>query len=124
MDELNLSRFAECLTKYRRDCQRTFWIKNELPKFYFANLINRRIQLRVQSSEMIFEICERVQEKNYYYNNPHTKIVGIQFLKETGNKKHSEPISKRGIELFKDLADRTNWSEEDFILKGMSYTAL
>jgi hypothetical protein len=124
MSELNLTKFTECLTKYRKDCDRTLWAKNELPKFYFANLLTRRIQLRLQPAEMIREICERVEEKNYYCHNHTTRIVGIQFLKGAGSPKHSEPITASDIELFKNLALKDNWGEEDFKDKGMSYTAL
>jgi hypothetical protein len=124
MEELNFSKFADCLTKYRKDCSRTLWVKNELPKFYFANLLSRRIQLRLQPTEMIHQICENVQEKNYYYNNHTTKIVGIQFLEGTGNPKHSESIGFADVEMFKSLAVKDNWSEEDFQNRSMSYTAL
>jgi hypothetical protein len=124
LDALNLSKFTDCLTKYRRDGGRTLWVKNELPKFYFANLLSRRIQLRVQTAEMNFEICERIQEKNYYYNNLDTRIAGIQILKETGNQKFSEPITRGDVSIFKKMIEKNSWGEDDFAEKGMSYSAL
>jgi hypothetical protein len=121
---LNLDKFTDCLTRYRRDCSRTLWVKNELPKFYFANLLSRRIQLQVQTAEMILEICQRVEEKNYYYNNLDTRIAGIQFLKGTGNKKFSQPLTMNEIRIFKNLVGKENWCEADFAGRNVSYTAL
>ncbi|HVE57422.1 MAG TPA: hypothetical protein VNB22_11385 [Pyrinomonadaceae bacterium] len=123
MSILNLGKFTECLGNYKRHCDRTFWTKNELPKFYFANLLSRRIQLSVQSAKMVFEICRRVQEKDYYYKATDTKICGMQFLPGTGRQNLSEPILEADAELFKDLV-YLNWSEPDFAKKSISYNAL
>lgn len=123
MSLLNLGKFTECLGNYKRYCDRTFWTKKELPKFYFANILSRRIQLSVQDARTIFEICRRVQEKDYYYKATDTKICGIQFLPGTGNAKFSEPVTERDAELFKDLV-YLNWSETDFAKKSISYNAL
>lgn len=94
-----------------------------MSKFYFANLLSRRIQLNVQSAQMIFEICQRVQEKDFYYKPTNTKICGIQFLPETGKKKFSEPLTPADAELFKDLVF-INWDEKDFDKKSISFNAL
>jgi hypothetical protein len=118
-----LGKFAECLGKYKKHCDKTFWTRKELPKFYFANLLSRRIQLNVQDSKMIFEICRRVQDKNYYYKADNTKICGIQFLPGTGNRKFSEPLTPADAELFKDLA-YLNWNEKAFAEKHISFNAL
>lgn len=123
MSILNLGKFTECLGHYKRHCDRTFWTKNELPKFYFANILSRRIQLNVQSAKTIFEICRRVQEKDYYYKPRDTKICGIQFLPGTGNKNFSEPIRETDAELMKDLV-YLNWNEMDFAKRSISYNAL
>lgn len=123
MSILNLGKFTECLGNYKRHCDRTFWTKNELPKFYFANLLSRRIQLNVQSAKMIFEICRRVQEKDYYYKTAATNICGMQFLPGTGKQSFSEPISETDAELFKELV-YLNWSEKDFAKKGISFNTL
>jgi hypothetical protein len=123
MSILNLGKFTQCLGNYKRHCDRTFWTKKELPKFYFANILSRRIKLSVQTPKMVFEICRRVQEKDYYYKSNDTKICGIQFLPGTGNKKFSEPISETDAELFKELT-YLNWNEPDFAKKSISYNAL
>ncbi len=123
MSILNLGKFTQCLGNYKRHCDRTFWTKKELPKFYFANILSRRIRLGVQSSKMIFEICRRVQEKDYYYKANDTNICGIQFLSGTGSKKYSEPISESDAELFKEVV-YLNWSEAEFAKKTISYNAL
>lgn len=123
MSILNLGKFTECLGSYKRHCDRTFWTKKELPKFYFANILSRRIQLNVQSAKTIFEICRRVQEKDYYYKENDTKICGIQFLPGTGNKSFSEPISEADAEIIKEVA-YLNWNEIDFAKKRISYNAL
>jgi hypothetical protein len=72
---------------------------------------------------MVFEICRRVQEKDYYYKANETKICGIQFLPGTGSDKFSEQISEADAELFKDMIF-LNWSEPDFAKKSISYNAL
>lgn len=123
MSILNLGKFTECLGRYKRHCERTFWTQKELPKFYFANILNRRIKLNVQSEKMVFEICRRVQEKDYYYKSDDSKICGIQFLPGTGNKKFSEPITEADAALFKDLV-YLNWQEKDFVPRRISYNAL
>jgi len=123
MSILNLGKFTECLGNYKRHCDRTFWTRKELPKFYFANLLSRRIQLCVQDSKMIFEICRRVQEKDYYYKPDDTKICGIQFLPGTGNRKFSEPVTETDAELFKDLV-YLKWNEKAFAKKSSSFNAL
>lgn len=123
MSILNLGKFMECLGAYKRHCDRTFWTQRELPKFYFANILSRRINLNVQNAKTIFEICRRVQEKDYYYKSDDTKICGIQFLPGTGNKKFSEPISEQDAELFKDLV-YLNWNQKDFAKRRISYQAL
>jgi hypothetical protein len=123
MSILNLGKFTQCLGNYKRHCDRTLWTKNELPKFYFANILSRRIKLSVQSENMVFEICRRVQEKDYYYKANDTRICGIQFLPGTGDKKYSEPITEADAELFKELVF-LNWNESDFAKKSISYNAL
>jgi hypothetical protein len=123
MSILNLGKFTQCLGQYKRHCDRTFWTKTELPKFYFANILSRCIKLGVQNTQMIFEICRRLQEKDYYYKATDTNICGIQFLPATGNRKFSEPILEADAELFKELVYR-NWSETDFAAKSISYNAL
>src|SRR5215208_2529925 len=120
MSILNLGKFTQCLGNYKRHCDRTFWTKNEIPKFYFANILSRRIKLGVQDAKMVYEICRRVQEKDYYYKTHDTKICGIQFLPGTGSKKFSESISESDAELFRELV-YLNWSEADFANKTISY---
>lgn len=123
MSILNLGKFTQCLGNYKRHCDRTFWTKNELPKFYFANILSRRIRLNVQSAKMVYEICRRVQEKDYYYKANDTNICGIQFLPGTGDKKFSESISEADAGLLKELV-YLNFSEPDFAKKTLSYNAL
>lgn len=123
MSLLNLGKFSECLGKYKHYCDKTLWTKKELPKFYFANILNRRVQLNVQSAPMIYEICRRIQEKDYYYKPTDTSICGIRFLPGTGSKKFSEPVTFADAELFKDLV-YLNWNERDFAKKSISYNAL
>ena len=118
MSTLNLDRFTECLRHYKRHCGKTFWTKKELPKFYFANLLSRRIRLNVQSPKMVFEICERMQDKNYYYKNTDTKICGIQFLPGTGGHDFSEPVAEADVRLFKELTNR-DWCKKDFAEKSI-----
>ncbi len=120
---LNLGKFNECLGNYKRHCDKTVWTKTELSKFYFANLLSRRIQLNIQNPKTIFEICQRVQEKDYYFKPSDTKICGIQFLAGTGKKKFSEPLTEADAELFKELVF-LNWNEIDFEKKGISFNAL
>jgi len=123
MSILNLGKFAQCLGIYKKHCDRTFWTQNELPKFYFANLLTRRIRLAVQSPEMIYEVCRRIQEKDYYYKANATNICGIQFLPGTGSEEFSEQLTETDAELFKELV-YLNWSEQDLEKKGISYNAL
>ncbi|HEY8563062.1 MAG TPA: hypothetical protein VIL74_21980 [Pyrinomonadaceae bacterium] len=123
MSILNLGKFTQCLGSYKRHCDRTFWTKKELPKFYFANILSRRIKLNIQDPNTVFEICQRVQEKDYYYKPIDTRICGIQFLPGTGNEKFDEPICEADAELFKKLL-YMNWSESDFEQKTISYEAL
>jgi len=123
MTMLNLGKFTECLGMYKRHCDKTLWTKTELPKFYFANILSRRIQLNVQSTKMVFEICRRVQEKDYYYKAADTKICGIQFLPGTGNPKFSEPLTETDAGLFRNLVCM-DWREHDFAGKNISFNAL
>jgi hypothetical protein len=123
MSILNLGKFTECLGKYKRHCDRTFWTRKELPKFYFANILNRRIRLNIQNPGMVFEVCRRIQEKDYYYKEADTKICGIQFLPGTGDDKFSELIGETDAELFKELVF-LNWKEEDFAKRTIGYNAL
>ena len=123
MSILNLGKFTQCLGNYKRHCDRTLWTKNELPKFYFANILSRRIRLGVQSPQMVYEVCRRIQEKDYYYNPNDTNICGIQFLPGTGSEEFSEPISQADAELFKELV-YLNWQENDLERKSISYNAL
>ncbi|CAN5861869.1 hypothetical protein BH20ACI4_BH20ACI4_22560 [soil metagenome] len=62
--------------------------------------------MEFQTAEMIFEICKRIEEKDYYFHNSETKICGIQFLKNSGKSGFSEPLSMTDIGLFKFLAKR------------------
>jgi hypothetical protein len=120
---LNLGKFNDCLGSYKRHCDRTLWTKCEMAKFYFANLLSRRIQLNVQSVPTVFEICQRVQEKEFYYKPTDTKICGMQFLTGSGKKKFSEPITQADAELFKDLVF-SNCDENGFEKKNISFNAL
>lgn len=108
---------------HKKHCDRTFWTKNELPKFYFANILSRRVHLTIQNPKTIFEICRRVQEKDYYYKANDSKICGIQFLPGTGNKEFSESVTEADAELFKNFV-YLKWSEADFAQKNISYNSL
>lgn len=124
MAQLNLGKFLDCLVKYKRDCESTVWAKREISKFYFANLLARRIQLQFQTSEMIFEICKRIQEKEFYFHTNETKICGIQFLKNNGKPEFTEPISMTDVVLFKFLAKYENLLETDYEKRNISYQTL
>lgn len=83
MARLNLGKFLDCLVRYKSDCESTLWTKREISKFFFANLLVRLIKLEFQPSEMIYEIFQRIQEKDFYFHKSDTRIAGIQFLKNT-----------------------------------------
>jgi hypothetical protein len=73
---------------------------------------------------MIYEICKRIQEKEFYYNKSASDVEGLQFLKrEPGNNK-SEFITLQDIQLFKELAEKKQWTEADFDKKDMSMLEL
>lgn len=124
MAQLNLGKFLDCLVKYKRDCELTVWTKREISKFYFANLLARRIQLEFQTAEMIYEICRRIQDKEFYFHNCNTKICGIQFLKNSGKSEFTENISLTDIQLFKFLSKYENLLETDFERRNISYQSL
>lgn len=124
MDQLNLGKFLECLVKYKRDCESTVWTKREISKFYFANLLARRIRLEFQTSEMIFEICRRIEEKDFYFHNSETKICGIQYLKNSGKSSFTESVSMTDIELLKFLVKYENLLETDYDKRNISFQAL
>ncbi len=124
MAQLNLGKFLDCLVKYKRDCESTVWTKREISKFYFANLLARRIQLEFQTSEMIFEICKRIETKDYYFHNSESKICGIQFLKNNGKAEFNEPLSMTDIVLFKFLSKYENLLETDYEKRNISYQSL
>ena len=114
----------DCLVRYKRDCESTVWTKREISKFYFANLLARRVQLELQSPDMIFEICKRVEEKDYYFHNSETKICGIQFLTNTGKSVFTEQISLTDVQMFKFLAKYENLLETDFEKRNISLQSL
>ncbi len=123
MSILNLGKFVNCLGVYKEYCDRTLWTRDEISKFYFANLINRRIHLSTQSPKMIYEICNRLQEKDYYSRKTKTRIAGIQFLPGTGNESFSEPVVPQDAELFRDLRF-LNWTESDLRRASVSLNGL
>ncbi len=124
MAKLNPGKFMDCLVKYKRDCESTVWTKREISKFYFANLLARRIQIEFQTSEMIFEICKRIEEKDFYFHNSETNICGIQYLKSSGKSDFTEPISITDVELLKYLSKYENLLETDFEKRNISYQTL
>lgn len=123
MSILNVSKFLTCLGAYKEYRNRTLWTRNEISKFYFANLVNRRIHLQTQSPRMIFEICNRLQAKDYYFRPSETLIAGIQFLPGTGNQEFSEPIEPSDAELIRDL-QFLNWDRDALSRSSMSLNAL
>lgn len=124
MAQINLGKFLDCLVKYKKDTESTVWTKREVSKFYFANLLARRIQLEIQSPEMIFEICNRIQDKDFYFHSSNTKIRGIQFLKNTGRPDLTEEITFNDVSLFKFLSKYENLLETDYEIKSLSYQSL
>lgn len=122
MSLLNLGKFAHCLGMYKDYCDKTLWTKNEISKFYFANFVNRRINTRTQSPETIFEICRRIEEKDFYHKDTESRICGIQFLSATGESKYTEQMRFEDAELITDLVFR-NWSESDLARKSLTYNA-
>lgn len=122
MSLLNLGKFGACLSLYKEFCDRSMWAKNEIPKFYFANLVNRRLNLSTQDSRTVFNICNRVQEKDFYLKPTETQICGIQFLPSSGSESFSEPLLETDATLLSELVYR-NWTREDLERKSMSYNA-
>ena len=122
--KLNLGKFLECLVKYKQDCERTVWTKRELHKFYFANLTFRRIQLKLQSEQVIYEICKLIEEKDFYFTDSETNILGIQFLKGSGKPEFTERLTPTDIKLFKYLEKYENLMEKDFEKRNISFMAL
>jgi len=123
MSLLNLGKFAHCLGMYKDYCDKTLWTKNEISKFYFANFVNRRINTRTQSPQTIFEICRRIEEKDFYHKNSESRICGIRFLPGCGDAEFSEAMQFEDAGLITDLVFR-NWSEPDLLRTSMSYNAL
>lgn len=123
MSALNLDKFHECLSGYRKHCERTFWTRGELSKFYFANLLIRNLRLTIQDSATILEVCKRLEERDFYHKTTDSKICGIQFLIGCGQKKFSEPLTAADAQLFKDLVT-IDWDDSIFDYKKISFNAL
>jgi len=123
MASLNLDKFYECFNKYRKHCERTFWKRSELSKFYFANQLFRNIRLTIQDPATILDVCRRIEEQDFYYQTTETKICGIQFLIGSGQKKFSEPLTAADAQLFRDLVT-TDWDDSIFEKKNISFNAL
>ncbi|MEO6587942.1 MAG: hypothetical protein ABIP06_01330, partial [Pyrinomonadaceae bacterium] len=124
MAQLNLGKFLDCLVRYKRDCESTVWTRREISKFYFANLLARRIQIDLQPAEIVFEICKRIQEKEFYFQNIDTKISGIQFLKNTGNPEFTEDLTETDINLLKFIGKYENLLETDFEKRNIGFHCL
>ncbi len=124
MPEINRRKFLDCLVKYKRVCLNIGWRRQQLHKFYFSNYLASRVKLGVQSVSSIFEICSRIQTKNYYFSDSATKVTGIQFLKGTGNPQFTELLTVEDVQLFKKLAQQDGYEEEDFAGANLSFHAL
>jgi hypothetical protein len=123
-EKLNLKKFLDCLVSYRNNCLKTVWTKRQLHKFYFANLLCRRVQLKFQSAEMIYEICKRIKEKDFYYKNPASEIDELQFLKKEASKNKHDLLTITKIQLFKELAIKDDWHVTDFNNKNVNLLEL
>jgi hypothetical protein len=119
---LNLGKFTACLSRYKEFCDRTHWTREELPKFYFANLVNRRVHLKTQDPNTVFEICNRIQYKDFYCKPSRTRICGIQFLPNSGSGEFTEVFRPEDALALRDLVFR-NWDAEDLDRKTLSFNA-
>ncbi|MDH3492178.1 MAG: hypothetical protein OEM82_01405 [Acidobacteriota bacterium] len=124
MPQINRRKFLDCLVKYKYECLSTRWRRQQLHKFYFANFLSSRVHLSFQSLSTIFELCRRIQEKNFYFNDSASKVEGIQFLKGSGNPKYTEAITMDDVQLFKRLEKQDTYEEADFLGRNLTYHAL
>ena len=114
----------DCLVKYKRDCLDSHWRLTQAHKFYFANFLGSRVNLRVQSPSAIHEICTRIQKKDFYFSDSATKIEGIQFLKSSGNDQFTESLSLDDVEIFKTLEEKPGYGYSDFDAMSISFSAM
>jgi hypothetical protein len=101
MESLIREKFNECLQKYILYSESSDWLEGELYKFRFANWLNRKVNLRVQSEQKIYELCMQSMKEPFYKNEK-----GIQFIIRGARYKVSQPISLPDAGLFKTLSEK------------------
>jgi hypothetical protein len=119
MEIINKEKFNECLEKYIIHCETSDWVTGELYKFRFANWINRKVNLRVQSEQKIFELCMQSMKERYYNNER-----GIQFIIQGAIKQLSRPVSLADAETFKILSEKDDPELISTYKRGMSFPIL
>lgn len=73
---INRSKFSQALTDYIAACTETDWLSlGEIYKFHFADWLFNRIDFKIQSDEMILNIC--ISSQNEIFDG---KTKGINFL--------------------------------------------
>lgn len=119
MEPINKEKFNTCLEKYIIHCETSDWVTGELYKFRFANWINRKVNLRVQSEQKIFELCMQSMKERYYNNER-----GIQFIIQGAIKQLSRPVSLADAETFKILSEKDDPALIGTYKRGMSFPIL
>lgn len=119
MEFIIKEKFTDCLEKYIQHCEETTWIDGETYKFLFANWLNRKVNIRTQSIQKIYELCMQSMKEPYYKNEK-----GIQFIIRGARKQVSHPISLPDAELFKTLSERDDPTLIATYQRGMSFPVL
>jgi len=112
-------KFNDCLRKYILHCENSDWVEGELYKFRFANWLNRKVNLRIQSEQKIYELCMQSMKEPFYKNEK-----GIQFIIRGARYKVSQPISLPDAELFKILSKKDDLTLIGTYERGMSFPVL
>jgi hypothetical protein len=119
MEPIIREKFNDCLEKYIIHCETSDWVKYELYKFRFANWLNRKVNLRVQSEQKIYELCMQSMKERYNNNER-----GIQFIIQGAIKQLSRPVSLADAETFKILSEKDDPALIGTYKRGMSFPIL
>ncbi len=120
MEPIIRERFNDCLEKYIIHCETSDWVNKELFKFRFANWINRKVNLRIQPKQKIYELC--MQSLKEPFDNKNER--GVQFIIQGARERLSHPISLDDVELFKALSEKDDFSLIGTYNRGMSFPIL
>lgn len=118
MPNIKIDEFNECLSKYLEHCKSSTWVDDEIYKFKFANWLNKKLNLKLQTVDKILAICFQSQKEKYGEN------TGVQFMIQGAKSQLSKYITKKDAEIFKYLSENENYNKESFSGCGVSYPIL